>query len=264
MNSDAIERAALILSDARLRRVRTAGLPEDCRPRDEAEAYAVQDALHQRLSGAGAGEVVGHKIGCTTAVMQRYLNIDNPCAGGVFAATVHHDRTALRHGLFLRPGVECEIAVRLADDLPAAGAPYTSESVAHAVASCMAAIEIVDDRYEDFRALDAPTLIADDFFNAGCVLGPPLEDWRELDLADLSGRMAIDGREVGSGKGADILGHPLEALAWLANAMIARDRQLAAGEFVLLGSIVQTVWVNRDDRVEVAIDGLGGAGLQFD
>jgi len=263
MNSEAIERAAEVLSTARLRRARLGGLPDDCRPGSEAEAYAVQDTLHRRLSAAGAGEVVGHKIGCTTAVMQRYLGIDNPCAGGVFAATVQHDRTGLRRDVFVRPGVECEIAVRLADDLPAAGAPYTRDSVAGAVASCMAAIEIVDDRYEDFRALDAPTLIADDFFNAGCVLGPPLEDWRALDLAEISGRMVINGREVASGKGADILGHPLEALAWLANAMIARERHLAAGAFVLLGSIVQTVWLGPDDRVEVAIDGLGGAGLQL-
>jgi len=263
MDSDAIERAAQLLSNARLRRARFKSLPEDCRPRSEAEAYAVQDALHTRLSEAGAGEVVGHKIGCTTEVMQRYLGIDNPCAGGVLAATVHHDRTGLRHDAFFRPGVECEIAVRLADDLPAAGAPYTRDSVADAVGTCMAAIEIVDDRYEDFRALDAPTLIADDFFNAGCVLGPPLEDWRALDLATLSGRMLINGREVGTSKGADILGHPLEALAWLANAMIARDRQLAAGAFVLLGSIVQTAWVDVDDRIEVAIDRLGGAGLQL-
>lgn len=264
MNSDAIERAAAMLSDARLRRVRLRGLPEDCRPQDEAEAYAVQDALHRRLIEAGAGEIVGHKIGCTTEVMQRYLGIGNPCAGGVFAPTVHHDRAGLRHAVFLRPGVECEIAVRLADDLPAAGAPYTKDSVAAAVAACMAAIEIVDDRYEDFRALDAPTLIADDFFNAGCVLGPPLEDWRALDLAALSGRMLVNGREVGAGKGADILGDPLEALAWLANAMIARDGHLAAGHFVLLGSIVQTVWGERGDRVEVEVDGLGGAGLQLD
>ena len=57
--------------------------------------------------------------------------------------------------------------------------------------------EIVEDRYADFRAFDTPTLIADDFFNAGCVLGAPVTGWRELDLADLRGRMTINGVEVG-------------------------------------------------------------------
>ena len=140
-------------------------------------------------------------------------------------------------------GVECEIAVRLAKPLPADRAPYDRASVAGAVGAGMAAIEVVDDRYEDYRSLDTPTLIADDFFNAACVLGAPVERWRELDLASVWGRMRINGSEVGSGRGGDILGHPLEALAWLANALAARGRALAAGDFVLLGSVVETKWV---------------------
>ena len=119
----------------------------------------------------------------------------------------------------------------------------------------MAAIEVVDDRYEDYRALDVPTLIADDFFNAACVLGVPVAAWRDLDLAALRGRMSINGADVGTGRGGDILGHLLEALAWLANALVARGSCLESGEFVLLGSVVETRWVGAGDRVEVEIEG---------
>ena len=153
--------------------------------------------------------------------------------------------------------------MRLARPLPAAGAPYDEAGVAAAVGACMAAIEVVDDRYEDYRSLDTPTLIADDFFNAGCVLGEPVERWRELDLAALRGRMSINGSEVGRGRGGDILGHPLRALAWLANALAARGRALEPGEFVLLGSVVQTQWVAAGDHVEIEIEALGGASCQF-
>jgi 2-oxo-3-hexenedioate decarboxylase/2-keto-4-pentenoate hydratase len=263
MEPEAIDEAAKLLCAARLDGRRFAGLPPARRPVDEAEAYALQDVLHARLIAAGRGAVVGHKIGCTTPVMQRFLGIDNPCAGGVFGPTVQHDNGAFRHADFLRVGVECEIAVRLARDLPASRAPYDRDSVADAIGNCMAAIEIVDDRYEDYRALDAPTLIADDFFNAGCVLGEPLEAWRELDLAGLRGRMTINGAEVGTGEGSDILGHPLAALAWLANALAARGRHLAAGEFVLLGSVVETRWVEPGDLVEIEIEGLGKALAEF-
>jgi 2-keto-4-pentenoate hydratase len=264
MTSGAIADAAALLCAARLERRRFDRLPEGCRPADEVNAYAVQDALHERLTAAGWGALAGHKIGCTTPVMQRFLSIPNPCAGGVFAPTVQHARGALRHADFLHVGVECEIAVRLAQDLPAEGAPYDRRSVAVAVGACMAAIEVVDDRYEDYRSLDAATLIADDFFNAGCVLGAPVEAWRELDLAALRGRMTINGGEVGTGKGGDILGHPLAALAWLANALAARGGQLTAGEFVLLGSVVETKWVTAGDLVEVEIEGLGRASCEFE
>jgi 2-keto-4-pentenoate hydratase len=264
MDIEAIERAATLLCRVRLGREGLVGLPEDCRPENEAEAYEVQDVLHRKLSLAGYGDLAGHKIGCTTPVMQRFLGIDNPCAGGVFGTTVQQERGSFRHAGFLHVGVECEIAVRLARNLPASGTPYDRDAAGRAVGAVIAAIEVVDDRYDDYRNLDTPTLIADDFFNAACVLGEPVVDWRGLDLAALPGRMAINGREVGQGRGGDILGDPLEALAWLANSMSSRGRSLADGELVLLGSVVQTVWVEQGDRVEIEIEGLGRVGARFD
>jgi 2-keto-4-pentenoate hydratase len=263
MTPSAIERAAELLAQSRRARRRFAGLPEDCRPGDISAAYAVQNALHRRLVAAGWGALSGHKIGCTTPVMQRFLGIDHPCAGGVFAPTVQHERGVFRHANFLHVGVECEIAVRVAHDLPAQHSPYDRSGVADAVGACMAAIEVVDDRYVDYRALDAATLVADDFFNAGCVLGAPIEGWRALDLPGLRGRLTINGAEVGSGRGGDILGHPLEALAWLANALATRSQYLKAGEFVLLGSVVETRWVEQGDMVAASIEGLGAAYARF-
>ena len=127
----------------------------------------------------------------------------------------------------------------------------------------MAAIEIVDDRYDDFRALDTPTLIADDFFSAGAVLGPAVTAWRDVDLAAAGGTMAINDRPVGAGTGADVMGHPFEALTWLANHAAASGRPLQAGDVVLTGSVVETKWVEPGDTVRVAIEGLGEAGVTF-
>jgi 2-oxo-3-hexenedioate decarboxylase/2-keto-4-pentenoate hydratase len=263
MEPQAIDEAAGLLATARLGGERFAGLPDGLRPKDEAEAYAIQDALHAKLSAAGRGPLVGYKIGCTTPVMQRFLGIDNPCAGGVLERGMQRRDGSFRHADFLRVGVECEIAVALARDLPAEGAPYDRHKVGAAVDACMAAIEVVDDRYENYRALDPLTLVADDFFHAGCVLGGPVEAWRGLDLPSVVGRMTINGAEVGSGRGGDVLGHPLAALAWLANLGAAHGRPLRAGTLVLLGSVVETRWLAQGDRVEIAIEGLGGASARF-
>ncbi len=263
MSIDPIEQAASILCDARLELAPFNQLPEHCRPADEAMAYGVQDLLHEKLLARGQGALAAHKIGCTTEVMQRYLGIHNPCAGGILSSALHRGEGQLRHGDFVRVGVECEIAVRLAADLGPGTSSHSRESVAAAVDACMAAIEIVDDRYVDYQRLDAPTLIADDFFNAGAVLGPPVDDWHDLDLAVLEGRMRIKGETFGPGRGADILGHPLNALAWLANEVNARGRSLHAGNIILLGSVVQTRWLDPGDVVEVEIDGLGTAKASF-
>jgi len=256
--------AARLIADHRLARKPLRNLAPDVRPADEAQAYRTQDALHEILAGAGFGPVAGHKIGCTTKVMQAFLRIPNPCAGGVFAGTVWTSPATIPHADFVRVGVECEIAVRLGADLDAAQAPFTAERVAHAVEALMAGMEIVDDRYIDYKSLDTPTLIADDFFDAGCVLGQPLEDWRRLDLTALTGVTRINGVEVGRGRSQDVMGHPFEALAWLANSVARRGKGLRAGEFVFTGSVVETKWVNRGDHVSMLIDGLGEVEAVFE
>ena len=264
MDDDRLSEAAALLAEARLGGKTFDRLPETCRPQTEAEAYAVQTQLHEALDAADLGPLIGRKIGCTTEVMQRYLGIHSPCAGGLFAPMIQTTPARFRHQDFRRVGVECEIAVRLGADLHPRSGGHDRTSVGEAVESCMAAIEIVDDRYQDYRALDTPTLIADDFFNAGAVLGPAISGWRSLDLAALQGRMSVDGEIVGEGVGAAILGHPFEALAWLAEAMNGRGERLSAGDIVLLGSIVQTQWIESGSTVDIAIDGLGTASVHFD
>ncbi len=253
--------AAAALADARLTHTRLPGLPADCRPRDRAAAYVVQNQLHARLAPR-LGPIAGHKIGCTTPVMQRFLNIDSPCAGGIFESTIHHGAADLRFDNFCHVGVECEIAVRLGADLPPSGAPFDAARVATAVEACLAAIEIVDDRWVDYKTVDTPSLVADDFFNAACVLGTPVTDWRALDLPAITGTTCINGIEVGRGRGADVMGHPVTALAWLANALAERGQFLRAGEIVLTGSVVETRWLARGDHVVVTLSGLGEARLR--
>lgn len=263
MKPDQIVKAVEIYSGMRLNLDKLNELPESCTPGDAAEAYEVQQALNRRLAELGLGPVGGHKIGCTSKVMQEYLNIDEPCSGGIYDNTVFRETGARNHSAYSRPGVECEIAVGLGTNLGAKGRLYDGESVADAVESVMAAIEIVDDRFVDYTKLELPTLLADDFFNCGCVLGEPIRDWRKLDIGTLHCEMFVNGASMGSGLGRDVMGHPFNVLAWLANSMIARGRELRAGQFVLTGSSVQTYWCAPGDDVRIEIEALGTAKMRF-
>lgn len=262
MSSD-IDQAARFIAEHRLARRPLPALPGAFRPMNEHSAYAVQDRLHELL-GARDGAVAGHKIGCTTPVMQAFLRIPNPCAGGVLSATVHRNKAVLPHTDFLHVGVECEIVAWLERDLPATDAPFDRDRVSAAVGACSAGMEVVDDRYVDYKSLDTPTLIADDFFDAAVVIGEPVERWRALDLRALSGATRINNREVGRGQGADVMGHPMQALAWLANSLATRGQSLKRGQFVFTGSVVETKWVNRNDRVVMEIDSLGTVEAVFE
>lgn len=238
-------------------------LAPDVRPLDEEEAYRVQAAARPLLSAAGFGRQAGWKIGCTTPTMQAYLGIPNPCAGTMFLANIWHGVRRFDVPPGRRLGVECEIAVRLGEDLPLRAGGWSTADVAGAVAACLAAIEVVEDRYLDYGRLDTPTLIADDFFHRAAVLGPDRQDVAPSGLAGVTATMSINGEPVGSGVGSDVLGDPLAALAWLAGAAAGSGAPLRAGDVVLLGSLVQTNWVRPGDAVLVRNDPLGTVEASF-
>ncbi|MGY3451254.1 2-keto-4-pentenoate hydratase [Bradyrhizobium sp. USDA 4353] len=263
MGADEVLAAAQLIVAARRERTKLAALPSHLQPKDEAAGYEIQHEAHWLLA-EHIGDFAGYKIGCTSKVMQDYIGIPHPCAGGVFTGGVHASGVTLRAGDFVRVGVECEIAVRLAKDLLPLDAPFTIAHVGDAVGDCHAAIEIVDDRYVQWETMGAPTLVADDFFAAGCVLGPAVPRDAAGDLGAVQGRAFVNGALAGQGTGADVLGHPLHALAWLANHLASRGDGLEAGQLVLTGSLVKTIWLKPGDRVRMELDGLGVVEAAFE
>jgi 2-keto-4-pentenoate hydratase len=239
-------------------REETAVLPPELYPADLDEADRIRAEFRAIEEASGRGRIAGYKIALTTPVMQKLVGIDEPCYGAIFASEVHHRKAALRARDYCHIAVEAEIAMRLGADLPHGG---DRERVAAAVESAMAAIELIEDLRSDYKRLDALALIAGNAWNAGVVLGEPVRSWRALDLARLQGKLFINGAEVGSGVGGDVMGHPLNALSWLAEKLAQEGTPLKRGMVVMTGSIVATRYPAAGDRVEVAISGLGAAEL---
>lgn len=227
------------------------------------DGYAVQERANALLE-RHLGHRVGHKIGGTTETMRRYIRAPEPLAGEIFERQVHEDGGTVARADFRRLGIETEIAVRLALALPPRPLPYSRAEVGEAVGEMMAAIEIVDDRYTDFTTVGAATLIADNAFDAGSVLGSPAPDWRRLDLAALTARTFEDGTLLATGRSDALLGHPLDALAWLADHRSSLGLGLAAGNFVSLGSITAVHWVTRPATFRIVVEGLGEVSLTVD
>jgi 2-keto-4-pentenoate hydratase len=235
------DKAADALHLARQRRAQIAPLAAAIAPRTEAEGAAVQYAVAKR---AGAASPAGFKIGATARRMQEYLGLRGPAAGFMAVGNLYRSGASVRFADYRRPGVECELAVRLARDLPPG--PCTQEQAADAVSELVAGIEIVENRYGELVELGTPTLIADQVFHAAAVLGEPgLQDWRSLDAATLRGRLVVDGNVRDEGVGADLMGHPLNCLAWLAGSSVAAAfGGLKAGQVVMLGSVTPPIWLS--------------------
>jgi 2-keto-4-pentenoate hydratase len=218
------------------------------------KAYAVQDLF---VAGLGAGGPrAGYKIGLTSKAMQDMVNLDQPIGGVVLAAGVTHSPVDLSRGAFGRLGLEFEIAVQLVQDIGADDLPLNRDGIGAFVAGIAPAFEVIDDRGADYSNLDIFSVVADNSWNSGAVLGEmkPFDG----DLATVTGTLTINGKIVGAGKGADVLGHPFEPLIWLAEHLAARGGKLKAGDVVLTGSLLPSRFPGTGDVYEFAVDGLGG------
>lgn len=229
-----------------LLRVRRSGgfvepLPSALAPRTEAEGAAVQQAM---AALSDAIPPAGFKIGATGSRMQAYLGVDAPIGGFMRAADVYQDHAELRFADYRRPGLECEVAVRLAHDLPPGR--HSLDQVMAAIGDFFAGIEIVENRYGDLKTLGTPTLVADQMYHAAAVIGGTGGvDWRALDIAALSGRIEVKGGATDSGVTSDLMGHPLNGLIWLVGSpMAAAFGGLKAGQVIMLGSVTPPVWLD--------------------
>ena len=225
---------------------------------DLAAAYGVQRRFVQ-LMGATAGAAAGYKIGLTSARMQKMCGIDQPVAGVVFGTRVMKSGVVLQARRYHHLGLEFEVGVRLGRDLPRDRGPFTREQVAAAVDGVCAAVEVVDDRNADYATLEALSLIADNSWNAGAVLGAFAKTWDKLE--DASGIVWVNGQEIDRGYGRDVLGHPFVPLTWLANHLAAAGDALRAGDIVLTGSLITTRFPKEAGAFRYELAGIGAVEL---
>lgn len=248
--------AARFIDEAHSTRARYRNLPEAIAPTTVAEAYAAQAALCE-LWTPRLGPVAGLKIATTTKVMQELMGIDHPCMGTIFAARVYASPAVIAKSDFINVRIECELAVRLGRDLPKAAAPYTRETVRAAVTQIMPAFELIEDRFADYKSSKALSLIADNAWNGGIVIGAGKPLPEGLDLDGIPGALKSGGKEAGTGKTDD----PLGALAWLANQAVECNRPMTAGMLVITGSVMPPVDIAAGERLDFALDGIGATSL---
>jgi 2-keto-4-pentenoate hydratase len=255
MNPDAVDS----FLRARAGRPAWIGVPPEHRPRSEAEGYHLQAAVHDRLVAAGARQV-GYKVGSTSPSGQSALGLSEPIYAGIFDTTRRASLSdALSIGM-VAPLVECEVALFLGADIDGTWPGLTLSNVVEAIDSCHLACEVVDNRYGDPLAVGVPTLLVDDFFHVSFVLGPPVSDWRGLNLTGLEAEVAVDGA-LFTGNTASVL-TPLQSLAWLARKLTAVGMRLRAGQIILTGAIVPPVPITALPRsLSLSIAGFGRMDL---
>ena len=222
-------------------------------------AYEIQDINTRHWSAAGR-RIVGRKIGLTSKAVQQQLGVDQPDFGILFADMEVSNDGEVPASRLLQPRAEAEVACVLGSDLREPD-PTASE-VLRAIAYVLPAIEIVDSRIQDWKISLVDT-IADNASSALYVLGTEPRSTSDVDLRLCGMVMTRNDAIVATGAGAACLGHPINAVRWLAATMVAKGRPLRAGDVVLSGALGPMSSVAAGDRVRAEIAGLGAVSVKF-
>jgi 2-keto-4-pentenoate hydratase len=252
--SDDLRAASDLLWDHWTAGRRLPAIPEAVRPASREDGYAVQQLLEAR----SGGPLFGWKIAATSTAGQKHINVDGPLAGRLLAERAFASGATVPFGANHMRVAEAEFAFRMARDVTPRWGPITVGEVLESTASLHPAIEIPDSRYDDFTIVGAPQLIADNACAHYFVLGAAAPDsWRDIDLTAHTVKGEVVGTLVRDGVGANVLGDPRVALAWLANELSSLGIILRAGQVVTTGTCLVPLEIAPGDRVRMDFGVLG-------
>jgi len=234
-------------------------LREFLEPGDAAGAYEIQ-RLNTDYWVTQGRRITGRKVGLTAKAVQAQLGVGQPDFGVLFADMELPDGGTLRASTVLQPKAEAEIAFLLNSALP--GPDISRAQVEAAIAYAMPAIEIVDSRIAEWKITFADT-VADNGSSAFYVLGEARKPLEGLDLWSCGMVVEVNGTVASLGAGAACLGHPVNALTWLAQTLAASGDPLQAGDVVLSGALGPMVTLNPGDQVRASIGGLGSVSFTY-
>ncbi|KOF10575.1 2-keto-4-pentenoate hydratase [Planococcus glaciei] len=223
------------------------------------DAYQIQLQYVEQKKATGA-RIVGKKIGATSKAIQSMFGVDQPDYGHLFDTMMYTDGDTVPLEELLQPKVECEIAFVLKKDIK--GPNITPLDVIEATDYIVPAIEIIDSRIEDWKIRFEDT-VSDNGSSALVVMGTKPTKLEGLDLSSLGMNVYQNGKYLESATGAAVLGNPITAIAWLANALSAYDVSLLAGEIVLTGAFTAALPIQDGDTFTAEFAHIGSVSASF-
>ena len=240
-------------------------LPAALMPPDLASAYRAQNALVDRLIGSWGGARAGYKIALTNPAAQEMLGVPHPVFGRLISSRVHDSGVVLPAADYAVRIIESEVAFRMRSAPSPQGAPYDRHSIVEHVAAALPAIELVEHHFAGIDRVTAESLAADNAIHGAWIHGEPIEDFASIDLGAQPTQLVVNGTLQFTGLSDRVLGHPLTALAWLANALPEYGLSLQAGDYVTTGITTDRIYhANTGDTVVASLGEIGQVSVTFE
>ncbi|MFD1707537.1 2-keto-4-pentenoate hydratase [Siminovitchia sediminis] len=223
------------------------------------DAYQIQLET-VKLKNEKGKTVIGKKVGLTSVAMQKMLNVDEPDYGHLFDDMKIESGSTIDTAEMIAPRVEAEIGFMLNEDL--VGPHVTYLDVLLATEYVVPTLEIIDSRIADWKIKLIDT-VADNGSSAKVVIGDRKTTPENTDLRTAGMALYKNDELMATGSGAAALGHPAEAIAWLANKLHEYGITLKKGELILPGALSAAMNVEAGNYVKADFGPLGSVSVTF-
>ena len=258
-----INKCAHFLHNNRIDHRVVENIPEDLYPQTVDEAYMVQERLVSLMKEKHGSDTVGYKLACTNQRVITLLGVDGPLSGRMLSHSTHDNDVELRSESFYRRIVELEFAFVMAHDVAVSDKPYDAASIVPFIDSFLPAIEIVDHHFVDFTRVGGNALAADNAIHGASVLGTPVSSWDSAQLAQHPVVLCVNGAPFSHGSGKNVLGSPLNAMAWLANHLQSQGKSLKSGDLITTGTACEIYNAKKNDHITADFGKLGSVSARF-
>ncbi|HEX6978999.1 MAG TPA: hypothetical protein VF342_06845 [Alphaproteobacteria bacterium] len=205
------------------------------------------------------GKPIGYKVGLTSPAAQQTLGVNTPVAGILLEKMIVADGAVVPANFGARPIFESDLIATVRDEgVNDANSPL---DVAAHIVTIQPFIELADLMLAEGQKMTGAIVAA---INVGArrgVVGDPVLVRAEPAFVDALANMEVtltdgSGAELGKAPGRAILGHPFNAVIFLAKDLAARGQRLKAGDVISLGSFGRPLPPKAGQKVTARYEGL--------
>ena len=255
---DRIEKIAQFMLNQHKSKQTFQNLPQTLMPENFEEAYETQKIFQKN---SGRGELGGFKIALASKVQQELCGIDHPIAGGIFANEIKTSPAIFELENFHGLGLEFELAVTLSADLKPGMEPFDKDNIKQFIKSLSPAFELIIDRNADYSNINPLTMITDNAWCSGIVLGRELPNWEKLNLDIIRSQLLWNDEIPQDAMIKDA--NPLESLSWVSNLLTSLGRSIPKDSVIITGSVIKTRAPNKGDHIIYKVEDLSEVEIKI-
>ena len=259
-----IKESAKFLFENRINKTEIHNLHEKITPRNEKEAYLIQDELKLLYLSLKDNISIGKKVGCTSINGQQQLDIKEPFYGNLFSRFSLIEPKEISSKKFSKPFIEPEISLRIKEDIDISKAPYSIKDIDKLFDGFVCSLEIVDFRFNKILSeIGALNLIASNGASEFWIRNSEIFNMNKINFEDHSITISFNDKIIDQGNTKNVMENPLNSGLWLINKIAQKGETILKGQFISTGTCTKAHELIANTKINADFGKLGNIEFNY-